>query len=89
MLHSCRHDLFPAFHKTPTLPALVLQGALRIAHCGGIHIDVLNQLIKAVNLVAKLLHKWVSSEQRLLVATLGAMPVLSMLADVQLSQWGC
>lgn len=39
------------------MPPPLVQGALRIAHCGGFHLEPLNQLIRAINLVAKLLHK--------------------------------
>ena len=46
----------------PPRPLRALQGQLRIAHCGGFHIQPLNQLIKAINLVAKLLHKWAGGQ---------------------------
>ena len=41
----------------------MLQGDLRIAHCGGYHSDF-DTLIKAINVIAKLLHldiRWVWS----------------------------
>ena len=46
------------------MPDWVLQGDLRIAHCGGYHSDF-DTLIKAINVIAKLLHldiRWVWSE---------------------------
>ena len=45
-------------------PRLLLQGDLRIAHCGGYHSDF-DTLIKAINVIAKLLHldiRWVWCE---------------------------
>ncbi|GAB4815112.1 hypothetical protein N2152v2_002158 [Parachlorella kessleri] len=54
-------------------------GALRIAHCGGIHIDALNQLIRAINLVAKLLHRHIRWDTE----TLGCMPSLSSIPSME------
>jgi hypothetical protein len=32
-----------------------VEGFLRVAHCGGLHVDALNKLVEALNLVAKIL----------------------------------
>lgn len=52
-----------------------VQGALRIAHCGGFH-SVLNTLVKAVNLVAKLLRHPIHWDTE----TIGCNPSLSSIA---------
>lgn len=56
-----------------------MQGMLRIAHCGGIHLGPLNQLIKAINLVAKLLHRSIRWDTE----TLGCMPSLSSIPALE------
>ncbi|RMZ55209.1 hypothetical protein APUTEX25_005487 [Auxenochlorella protothecoides] len=48
-------------------------GALRIAHCGGLHVPQLNALVKALNLVAKLLGRRIRWDTE----TLGCSPSLS------------
>jgi hypothetical protein len=53
----------------------VMQGALRIAHCGGFH-SVLNTLVQAVNLVAKLLRHPIHWDTE----TIGCNPSLSSIA---------
>lgn len=50
-----------------------MQGDLRIAHCGGLHVEALNSLVKALNLVAKILHRKIQWDTE----TLGCSPSLS------------
>lgn len=51
-------------------------GALRIAHCGGLHLPKLNMLLKGLNLALKLLGKSVKWDTE----TLGCSPSLSSIA---------
>lgn len=53
----------------------ILQGALRIAHCGGFH-SVLNTLVEAINLVAKLMRHPIHWDTE----TIGCNPSLSSIA---------
>lgn len=50
-----------------------VEGTLRIAHCGGLHVDLLNKLVSALNFVAKLLHKHIRWDTE----TMGCSPSLS------------
>lgn len=52
---------------------------LRIAHCGGLHVEPLNQLIKAINLVAKLLRHPIRWDTE----TLGCDPSLSSIPALE------
>jgi hypothetical protein len=35
--------------------SVILQGCLRVAHCGGLHVEALNDIVKALNVIAKLM----------------------------------
>ena len=61
-----------AEHDSRTGPLLFLQGALRIAHCGGYHGEI-DLLIDAVNIVAKLLGHPIHWDSE----TIGCNPSLS------------
>lgn len=50
-----------------------VEGMLRIAHCGGLHVTLLNKLVQAFNLVAKLLHRPIRWDTE----TMGCSPSLS------------
>lgn len=54
-------------------------GDLRIAHCGGLHLDLLNKLVTALNFVAKLLHKRIRWDTE----TLGCSPSLSSIPTME------
>lgn len=54
-------------------------GILRIAHCGGLHVGPLNQLIEALNLIAKLLHQHIRWDTE----TMGCAPSLSSIPALE------
>lgn len=54
-------------------------GSLRIAHCGGLHVPELNALVRALNLVARLLHRRIRWDTE----TLGCVPSLSSIPAME------
>jgi hypothetical protein len=50
-----------------------IDGSLRIAHCGGLHLGALNTVVRAINLALKLLHRTIRWDTE----TLGCSPSLS------------
>jgi hypothetical protein len=54
-------------------------GVLRIAHCGGLHVPLLNKLVDALNLVAKLLHRRIRWDTE----TAGCDPSLSSIPTME------
>ena len=54
-------------------------GVLRIAHCGGLHVPLLNRLVDAINLVARLMR----SPIRWDTETVGCVPSLSSIPAME------
>lgn len=63
----------------PPLSSPLLQGILRIAHCGGLHVSPLNVLVRALNTVAKLLHRPIRWDTE----TVGCQPSLSSIPAME------
>ena len=73
-----RQMQLPTQRKRPT-PCRCAQGSLRIAHCGGLHVPELNALVRALNLVARLLHRRIRWDTE----TLGCVPSLSSIPAME------
>lgn len=72
--HDLRHKMRYGLHFRP-----FLQGKLRVAHCGGLHVEALNEIVSLLNTVAKILGHHIRWDTE----TLGCDPSLSSIPAVE------